>query len=95
MVYIANWGIICHRSHLLREPETTIDVACQKDYPNIQEFIICTFYVLDLRMFDAKGKSSKHIPPKWWFDGDESHSKKVKYHLQQIQDASFRESGRK
>ena len=21
----ANWGIICHRSHLLGEPETTID----------------------------------------------------------------------
>ena len=25
MVYTDNWGIICHRSHPLREPETTID----------------------------------------------------------------------
>ena len=26
MVYTANWVIIYHRSHLLREPETAIDM---------------------------------------------------------------------
>ena len=24
-IFPANWGIICHRSHLLGEPETTIE----------------------------------------------------------------------
>ena len=29
MVYTANWGIICHRSHLLREPEKSIDIQSE------------------------------------------------------------------
>ena len=35
-IFPANWGIICYRSHLLQEPETTIDPSacifsgCQK-----------------------------------------------------------------
>ena len=36
MVYTANWGIICYRSHLLGEPETTIQRAPKTDL-NVQE----------------------------------------------------------
>ena len=28
LIVLAFWGVICYRSHLLQEPETTIDATC-------------------------------------------------------------------
>ena len=61
-IFPANWGIICHRSHLLGEPETTIDLLIVMSGNSSVPFG-CMFFrgLEDLDVMSLEGKKYECI----------------------------------